>query len=117
MHGLADLAEKIFLNRKVPGWLYQVKRGATSIWECWDALGEDGTIYDPDMNSFNHYANGAVCQWLFDGVAGVAPSATKPGFDEVDLTPLILPHSRQSPLGMTAGMAGSRRGGSFPVIK
>ncbi len=91
MHGMADLAEKIFLNRKVPGWLYQVDRGATSIWERWDALGEDGTIYDPDMNSYNHYAYGAVCQWLFEGVAGVAPVAEKPGFDEVILNPLILP--------------------------
>ncbi len=91
MHGMADLAEKIFLNRKVPGWLYQVDRGATSIWERWDALGEDGTIYDPDMNSYNHYAYGAVCQWLFEGVAGVAPVAEKPGFDEVTLNPLILP--------------------------
>jgi alpha-L-rhamnosidase len=91
MHGMADLAEKIFLNRKVPGWLYQVDRGATSIWERWDALGEDGTIYDPDMNSYNHYAYGAVCQWLFEGVAGVAPLAKKPGFDEVTLNPLILP--------------------------
>jgi alpha-L-rhamnosidase len=91
MHGMVDLAEKIFLNRKVPGWLYQVERGATSIWERWDALGEDGTIYDPDMNSYNHYAYGAVCQWLFEGVAGVAPVAEKPGFDEVTLDPLILP--------------------------
>ncbi len=91
MHGMADLAEKIFLNRRVPGWLYQVDRGATSIWERWDALGEDGTIYDPDMNSYNHYAYGAVCQWLFEGVAGVAPVADRPGFDEVTLNPLILP--------------------------
>ncbi|MBC7477488.1 MAG: family 78 glycoside hydrolase catalytic domain [Pseudorhodobacter sp.] len=91
LHGMADLAEKIFLNRKVPGWLYQVDRGATTIWERWDALGEDGTIYDPDMNSYNHYAYGAVCQWLFEGVAGVAPVADKPGFDEVTLNPLILP--------------------------
>ncbi len=91
MHGMADLAEKILLNRKVPGWLYQVEQGATSIWERWDALGEDGTIYDPDMNSYNHYAYGAVCQWLFEGVAGVAPVAEKPGFDQVTLDPLILP--------------------------
>ena len=91
LHGMADLAERLLLNRKVPGWLYQVERGATSIWERWDALGEDGTIYDPDMNSYNHYAYGAVCQWLFEGVAGVAPVAEKPGFDEVTLDPLILP--------------------------
>ena len=91
MHGMADLAEKILLDRKVPGWLYQVDRGATSIWERWDALGEDGTIYDPEMNSYNHYACGAVCQWLFEGVAGVAPVAEAPGFAEVTLNPLILP--------------------------
>ena len=91
LHGMADLAEKIFLNRKVPGWLYQVDRGATSIWERWDALGEDGTIYDPEMNSYNHYAYGAVCQWLFEGVAGVAPRADAPGFDGVTIDPLILP--------------------------
>jgi alpha-L-rhamnosidase len=88
LHGMTDLAEKIFLNRKVPGWLYQVEHGATSIWERWDALGEDGTIYDPDMNSYNHYAYGAVCQWLFEGVAGIQP---EPGFDVVTLNPLILP--------------------------
>lgn len=89
--GLSDLAEQVFLNRKVPGWLYQVEQGATSIWERWDAIAEDGSIYDPDMNSYNHYAYGAVCQWLFEYVAGVRPRAEAPGFDEVILNPLILP--------------------------
>ncbi|GAA3084008.1 hypothetical protein GCM10010520_33410 [Rhizobium viscosum] len=89
--GMLDLAEKMFLNRKVPGWLYQVERGATSIWERWDALAEDGTIYDPDMNSYNHYAYGAVCQWLFEDVAGIKPLENKPGFEEVAFDPAILP--------------------------
>ncbi|MET3615589.1 alpha-L-rhamnosidase [Rhizobium aquaticum] len=89
--GMLDLAEKIFLNRKVPGWLYQVERGATSIWERWDAMAEDGSIYDPDMNSYNHYAYGAVCQWLFEYVAGIKPVASAPGFREIDLDPAILP--------------------------
>jgi alpha-L-rhamnosidase len=89
--GMLDLAEKIFLNRKVPGWLYQVERGATSIWERWDAMAEDGSIYDPDMNSYNHYAYGAVCQWLFEYVAGMKPVASAPGFREIDLDPAILP--------------------------
>lgn len=89
--GMLDLAEKMFLNRKVPGWLYQVERGATSIWERWDALAEDGTIYDPDMNSYNHYAYGAVCQWLFEDVAGIKPLEDKPGFEEVVFDPAILP--------------------------
>ncbi len=89
--GMLDLAEKMFLNRKVPGWLYQVERGATSIWERWDALAEDGTIYDPDMNSYNHYAYGAVCQWLFEDVAGIRPLEDKPGFEEAAFDPAILP--------------------------
>ena len=89
--GMHDLAEKVFLNRKVPGWLYQVERGATTIWERWDALAPDGTIYDPDMNSYNHYAYGAVCQWLFESVAGIAPSPDEPGFDVVDVAPQFLP--------------------------
>lgn len=89
--GMLDLAERMFLNRKVPGWLYQVERGATSIWERWDALAEDGTIYDPDMNSYNHYAYGAVCQWLFEDVAGIKPIEDKPGFEEISFDPTILP--------------------------
>lgn len=89
--GMLDLAEKVFLNRKVPGWLYQVERGATTIWERWDAMAPDGTIYDPDMNSYNHYAYGAVCQWLFEEVAGIAPDPDAPGFDRVLIAPKVLP--------------------------
>ena len=91
MLGMGDVAEKVFLNRRVPGWLYQVDQGATTIWERWDAMAPDGQIYDPDMNSYNHYAYGAVCQWLFESVAGIAPVAAQPGFDEITLNPLILP--------------------------
>ncbi|MBB4121943.1 alpha-L-rhamnosidase [Martelella radicis] len=89
--GMSDLAEKMFLNRKVPGWLYQVERGATTIWERWDAIGEDGVIYEPSMNSYNHYAYGAVCQWLFEAVGGISPTAEKPGFDLVEVAPKVLP--------------------------
>ncbi|OLP57907.1 alpha-L-rhamnosidase [Xaviernesmea oryzae] len=85
--GLDELAEKVFLQEEVPGWLYQVKQGATSIWERWDAIAPDGTIYDPDMNSYNHYAYGAVCQWLFESVAGIKPDPQKPGFARVIVSP------------------------------
>jgi alpha-L-rhamnosidase len=88
--GMDELAEKVFLNRKVPGWLYQVERGATTIWERWDAQAPDGSIYDPDMNSYNHYAYGSVCQWLFESVAGVAPDAAKPGFERIVIAPHFL---------------------------
>lgn len=89
--GMSDLCGKILLNEQVPGWLYQVKQGATTIWERWDALGPDGTIYDPDMNSYNHYAYGAVCQWLFEGVAGLTPDPDKPGFAGLIIDPVIIP--------------------------
>ncbi|RYH02564.1 alpha-L-rhamnosidase [Salipiger sp. IMCC34102] len=89
--GMTDLAEKVFLNRKVPGWLYQVEQGATTIWERWDALGPDGEIFSPEMNSYNHYAYGAVCQFLFEDVAGVHPVADAPGFARVRLAPTVMP--------------------------
>jgi alpha-L-rhamnosidase len=88
--GLDDLAARVFLQEDVPGWLYQVVQGATTIWERWDALGPDGTIYDPDMNSYNHYAYGAVCQWLFEQVAGIRPDPDKPGFARVIVEPVPL---------------------------
>ena len=89
--GAVDLAADVFLQSDVPGWLYQVKQGATTIWERWDAIGEDGTIYDPEMNSYNHYAYGAVCQWLFESVAGFRPDPETPGFKHIVFEPCIIP--------------------------
>lgn len=88
--GATDLAAKVFLQTDVPGWLYQVQQGATTIWERWDAIGPDGTIYDPDMNSYNHYAYGAVCQWLFESVAGFRPDPEAPGFAHILFQPTII---------------------------
>ena len=85
------LASDVFLQEEVPGWLYQVKMGATTIWERWDAIQADGSIYNPQMNSYNHYAYGAVCQWLLEGVAGFRPDAKDPAFKTVIFEPLILP--------------------------
>jgi alpha-L-rhamnosidase len=89
--GMTDLAAKVFLQTEVPGWMYQVKQGATTIWERWDALGPEGQIYDPEMNSYNHYAYGAVCQWLFESVAGIGIDPGHPGFARVALDPVIIP--------------------------
>lgn len=89
--GETGLAQQLFLQEEVPGWLYQVKNGATTIWERWDAIQADGTIFDPQMNSYNHYAYGAVCQWLFEAVAGLRPDADAPGFDKIIFEPVILP--------------------------
>jgi alpha-L-rhamnosidase len=89
--GEPELAASVFLQEEVPGWLYQVKRGATTIWERWNAIQADGSIFDPAMNSYNHYAYGAVCQWLFEGVAGFRPDANEPGFKHIVFEPTIVP--------------------------
>ena len=89
--GEIGVASDVFLQEEVPGWLYQVKMGATTIWERWDAIQPDGSIYNPQMNSYNHYAYGAVCQWLLEGVAGFRPDADAPGFEKIIFEPTILP--------------------------
>ncbi len=111
--GLNMDAEKLFLNPDVPGWLYQVNKGATTIWERWDAIAPDGKIFAPEMNSYNHYAYGAVCQWLFENVAGVAPTAEGPGFDLADLDPLILP--ALSPVDMWHDTRHGRIGSAWTI--
>jgi alpha-L-rhamnosidase len=88
--GETALAAEVFLQENVPGWLYQVRMGATTIWERWDAIQEDGSIYNPQMNSYNHYAYGAVCQWLLEGVAGFRPDPEAPGFAHIIFEPTIL---------------------------
>ncbi|HTN61246.1 MAG TPA: family 78 glycoside hydrolase catalytic domain, partial [Devosia sp.] len=89
--GEPELAASVFLQEEVPGWLYQVKLGATTIWERWDAIQADGRIFDPAMNSFNHYAYGAVCQFLFEDVAGFRPDPERPGFNHIIFEPTIMP--------------------------
>ena len=89
--GELELAAAVFLQEEVPGWLYQVKNGATTIWERWDAIRADGTIFEPAMNSYNHYAYGAVCQWLFESVAGFRPDPDAPGFRHIIFEPTIIP--------------------------
>ncbi|MFV0362406.1 MAG: family 78 glycoside hydrolase catalytic domain [Suipraeoptans sp.] len=88
-NGQADAAYELLLKDDFPSWLYQVKQGATTIWEHWDGLKPDGTMWSPDMNSFNHYAYGAVGDWLFRVVAGVEVDADKPGYKHIIIEPKI----------------------------
>lgn len=55
------------LQDTMPGWLYAIKKGATTIWECWDGINEQGMV----RNSLNHYSYGAICGWLFSGICGI----------------------------------------------
>ena len=88
--GLEDMIEQLLLQEKLPGWMYQIKQGATSIWERWNAMGEDGSIHDPGMNSFNHYAFGSVCEFIFENIIGIRPDEKFPGFEKIIIEPLIL---------------------------
>ncbi len=93
--GKIDAAYRLLLNDRCPGWLYQVARGATTMWERWDAVQEDGSLHggamaigeDSSMISFNHYAYGAVATWLLRGVAGIAPDAADPGYGTIRFAP------------------------------
>ncbi|WP_238412653.1 alpha-L-rhamnosidase-related protein [Saccharothrix deserti] len=80
-------AYQLLLNTECPGWLYQIAHGATTMWERWDAIRPDGTVHleASSMLSFNHYAYGAVANWLYRSVAGLAPAA--PGYREVLIAP------------------------------
>jgi alpha-L-rhamnosidase len=87
----------MLLRREIPSWLYQVERGATTVWERWDAIRADGSLHDgklllPDaaesqMLSFNHYAYGAVIDWVYRTLAGLAPDPAAPGYRHVVLAP------------------------------
>ncbi|MDE7325012.1 MAG: glycoside hydrolase family 78 protein [Lachnospiraceae bacterium] len=83
--GREDIAFALLLNEDYPGWLYEVKLGATTIWERWNSLLSDGSISDTGMNSLNHYAYGSIAEWLCRDVAGL--SAAAPGFRKAVLAP------------------------------
>lgn len=86
--GLHELAYDLFLDTRCPGWLYPVTRGATSIWERWDAIHQDGAFNARhDMNSLNHYALGSVMEWVYRDVFGLRPDDTQPGFKSVTIAP------------------------------
>jgi alpha-L-rhamnosidase len=101
--GFIDEAYLMLLRRECPSWLYQVEQGATTVWERWDAIRPDGSIHpgtmtsppdvpsrrdgEPNMLSFNHYAYGAVFDWVYRNLAGLAPDRANPGYRNVIMAP------------------------------
>lgn len=83
--GHLETAYRLLLETGCPSWLYPVTMGATTVWERWDSMLPDGTINPGTMTSFNHYALGAVADWLHKVVAGIAP--TSPGYATVSVAP------------------------------
>lgn len=88
-NGHTKEAYELLLKEDYPSWLYQVKMGATTIWEHWDGIKPDGTMWSADMNSFNHYAYGAVGDWLYRVVAGIDTAEEESGYRHILLAPHI----------------------------
>ncbi|HPF52069.1 MAG TPA: glycoside hydrolase family 78 protein [Draconibacterium sp.] len=85
--GRDDLAYMLLNRTEYPSWLYPVTQGATTIWERWDGQKPDGTFQDVGMNSFNHYAYGAIGEWLYSHVAGIKLDENNPGYKHFFLAP------------------------------
>ena len=88
-NGHADLAFMLLNRKEYPSWLYPVTQGATTIWERWDGQKPDGTFQNPGMNSFNHYAYGAIGHWLYTYVAGLQIDPKAPGYKHFYLAPHV----------------------------
>lgn len=86
-NGHPEAAYRLLLQKDYPSWLYQVTKGATTVWEHWDGLKPDGTFWSPGMNSFNHYAYGSIGSWLYQTVAGIDIDEKRPGYKHIVLHP------------------------------
>jgi len=87
-YGYLDEAYMLLNRKEYPSWLYPITKGATTIWERWDGIKADGTFQNPSMNSFNHYAYGAIGEWMYNVIAGINIDAEQPGYKHI----LIEPH-------------------------
>lgn len=88
-YGHTDLAYTLLLRTEYPSWLYPVTKGATTVWEHWDGIMENGDFWSTDMNSFNHYAYGAVADWVYEEAAGIHTVEEAPGFERVKIAPKL----------------------------
>ncbi len=87
-YGYHEDACRLLLNEDVPSWLYAVNMGATTLWERWDSLLPNGKVNGTDMNSFNHYASGAVAEWIYGYLAGIRQDDEIPGFAHAVIQPM-----------------------------
>jgi len=87
-NGMADIAWDLLFQHKNPSWLYSVDNGATTIWERWNSYTIENGMGPAGMNSFNHYAYGSVCAWIWETVAGIAADTATPGFKHIIMRPV-----------------------------
>jgi alpha-L-rhamnosidase len=88
-HGMEDIAWRLLLNEDYPGWLREIRLGATTVWERWNSLLDDGTISGIGMNSMNHYAYGSIVEWLYRHAAGLNVSENDPGCRRLEIAPSL----------------------------
>lgn len=86
-HGYLDTAYRLLEQESFPSWLFSVKNGATTIWERWNGWTPESGMQDKSMNSFNHYAYGAVGAWMYQTVAGLNLDASEPGYRHIIFRP------------------------------
>ncbi|MEU6348503.1 family 78 glycoside hydrolase catalytic domain [Streptomyces sp. NPDC047072] len=101
--GRADLAYALLHQDAMPSWLYSVKNGATTIWERWNSYSTEDGFGPVEMNSFNHYSYGAIMEWMYESMAGIARDPAHPGFRHCFLRPHL------DPTGRITRVAGSHR--------
>ncbi len=87
--GRSDLAIKLLLRDKYPSWLYPVTKGATTIWERWNGIMSDGKLASSSMNSYNHYAYGAIGEWMYNNLLGLKINDKFPGYKRFYIKPLF----------------------------
>ncbi len=87
-NGYVKTAYDLLFRKEYPSWLYPIGLGATTIWERWNGIWPDGTMADKGMNSFNHYAYGAVGDWLYGTMAGINTDENAPGFKHIIFKPI-----------------------------
>ena len=87
-NGMEDIACDLLFQRKNPSWLYSVDNGATTIWERWNSYTLEEGMHQKSMNSFNHYAYGCVCEWIWECAAGISSDTSAPGFKHIIMRPI-----------------------------
>ena len=87
-NGMVDIAYDLLFNHEFPSWLYSVDQGATTIWERWNSYTKEKGFGPVGMNSFNHYAYGAVLAWIYKTAAGIAADPKSPGFRNIVMAPV-----------------------------
>ena len=87
-NGMVDIAYELLFQRRNPSWLYSVDNGATTIWERWNSYMIEKGMGPKGMNSFNHYAYGCVCEWIWETVAGISCTSANPGFSRIVMAPV-----------------------------